>query len=617
MAIKFSCPNCGKNLSVKDQLAGKRGACSGCKKVITIPDPGALARAAAQEAEALAAAAFADAQVAAPEPETKTIDFTCPMCDEKVTVSMELAGKQTPCPSCRRIIKVPLPVKKEPVDWRTVKAGGPSGARRDTEPAPDGAWGSTTSAGTVSRESLLEAEAIPDLEEDEGARRRWIVRGVVAALLLVAGGAGVWGAITLMARNRQEKLMDQAVAAVTAADASSKYAPETLGAVHEAAGEYQLRMGKGDSATKASTEFEHARKAYGAVAQPERDLLLAGLALRQVELGGDKGEVDQGHKLDWKEAQKAVRQTLEQLKGTDGRTDGPRVEAARLVARRLAARGQAARAQVLLSQLRYSDQAGEASEEQIERVAAAGVELFQAGAKKEAEAIVQHALELNKPRGKGDAAKAPPLAPSLVTLCELLGKPVPQPRPGADEEADRDSILIGRAEAQARQGNKDRAWQMTGEARNAQVRLRALVAIAGSQTGNPPDAAFTQTALDLYNGELKGQGVPDWLVLRLCQLGARDLLFDRAEQAAASITNVGLRGQAQLAILRGRLAASSEKAGDELPKTLPEKSAARAPAWLTFARHNAREGGALKAVDTWDEPLRPLGWAGIALGLQD
>ena len=37
MAIKFKCPFCDRPLIVKDELAGKKGPCPGCKKVVTIP----------------------------------------------------------------------------------------------------------------------------------------------------------------------------------------------------------------------------------------------------------------------------------------------------------------------------------------------------------------------------------------------------------------------------------------------------------------------------------------------------------------------------------------------------------------------------------------------------
>src|SRR4051812_48601383 len=114
MTIKFTCPHCHKALSVKDHLAGKRAACPSCKRTLMIPAP----IGAAADVEALAAAAFADAAAAAPAQPTGPIAFICPYCDESVQVAAELAGKQTPCPQCRRIIKVPMPVQDQPKDWR-------------------------------------------------------------------------------------------------------------------------------------------------------------------------------------------------------------------------------------------------------------------------------------------------------------------------------------------------------------------------------------------------------------------------------------------------------------------------------------------------------------------
>src|SRR5262245_15474916 len=130
MSIRFNCRHCQKTLKVAAELAGKRARCPGCKQAITIPtlDPVALA-----EAEAMAAAAFADESAnAAEQKHVGTIKFQCAFCDEMVEVSAELGGKQTPCPECRRIVKVPLPEKKEPLDWRKVTARGPAaGLRRD------------------------------------------------------------------------------------------------------------------------------------------------------------------------------------------------------------------------------------------------------------------------------------------------------------------------------------------------------------------------------------------------------------------------------------------------------------------------------------------------------
>src|SRR5437868_5439051 len=35
--ISFDCPSCGKNLTVKDDLAGKKGKCPKCRGVIMVP----------------------------------------------------------------------------------------------------------------------------------------------------------------------------------------------------------------------------------------------------------------------------------------------------------------------------------------------------------------------------------------------------------------------------------------------------------------------------------------------------------------------------------------------------------------------------------------------------
>lgn len=60
--MKFSCPSCGKTLNVKDDFAGKKARCPGCKEVLTVPH--------APAPEAAAAA------VAAPTAKAST----CPSC---------------------------------------------------------------------------------------------------------------------------------------------------------------------------------------------------------------------------------------------------------------------------------------------------------------------------------------------------------------------------------------------------------------------------------------------------------------------------------------------------------------------------------------------------------
>src|SRR5688500_14588127 len=105
MTIAFKCPHCKKPLRVKPELAGKRGACPACKKPIVIPAP--VGKPA--DVDEFAAAALIEAAAAKEEVVAKPVKFTCSWCDEPVEVAAELAGKQTPCPACKRIVKVPLP----------------------------------------------------------------------------------------------------------------------------------------------------------------------------------------------------------------------------------------------------------------------------------------------------------------------------------------------------------------------------------------------------------------------------------------------------------------------------------------------------------------------------
>src|SRR5262249_54028826 len=126
-----------------------------------VPPPKAAPPPPSSDVESEAASLLAD-RVSQDEPaEVKTIDFQCPLCDEMIHVDASLAGRRAPCRECSRIVKVPELKKQQKKDWRDAGANLPAGARRDTEPAPEGAWGSA-SAGVVSRAALVEADVLPD-----------------------------------------------------------------------------------------------------------------------------------------------------------------------------------------------------------------------------------------------------------------------------------------------------------------------------------------------------------------------------------------------------------------------------------------------------------------------
>jgi hypothetical protein len=44
MTIKFNCPKCKKELSIKDEMAGKQGKCPGCQSMLKVPAPAAVPR---------------------------------------------------------------------------------------------------------------------------------------------------------------------------------------------------------------------------------------------------------------------------------------------------------------------------------------------------------------------------------------------------------------------------------------------------------------------------------------------------------------------------------------------------------------------------------------------
>jgi hypothetical protein len=651
MAIKFTCPHCGKSYSVKDQLAGKKAACKDCKKVITIP--AATAAPAAVDVEALAAAAFTDEPPPPPVVDTRTIDFECPQCGEPVQQPFELAGKQAPCPSCRRIVKVPMPIKNEPKDWRKIDTRGPSAARANLEPAPEGAWGSATSAGVVSRQALVDAAAIPELEDEATTRRQWIIRGVVAASVLCVLGLGVWGVLSLVAKSRQDKAMARAIAAVSAEDAADKFSNEQIAAVHQAAGEYYLRDGKSDSIQRAGDQFQHARQALARAKSSERDVMLIDLALAQIDLGGDKAEADSKRALDWTETLARVRQALELVTALEARRDG-----ARAVARKLIAKGQAKGAQTLagkLAQVKPTAAENDTDNPAAEIQAVVALELLRTNHKGEAETLAASALAASKPvaipprPGQPQPIGTPqlkqvPVSPSLVALCKLLGKEPPTPRETYKEikkldkdgkpikkggkevkeyektldESDLNQITVGEAEWQARQGNFDQARKLLAE-RTPLVRLRGLTALAGvAADADASDKTDLNAACDLVEGELKGKGVPPWLLLRLIQLEVRGGAGERAAQLAEFIADAGLKAQAQLAVFRSRLEAAKDKTDDSSTGAVADNTAARALAWMALARHNAgHDGSAAKAVDGWEEPFKTMGLAGLALGLQD
>jgi hypothetical protein len=602
MPIKFKCPNpsCRKTLSVKDELAGKKAACPACKKVLTIPVPPTVATpsppAPGQDAEALAAHFLAD-EPKVTEEEPKTIDFTCPYCDEELHLDVELAGKQAPCPECGRIVKVPQLVKQQKADWRGGAAGIPSGARRDTEPAPEGAWGSTTKT-VVSGDALEEAGALPSQRREPVTLARWIMRGMLAAAAVGVLVVGVLLVISWLGGKRQEKLLAKAMEALSA----NKVTGASGAVLHMAAGQYHLRRNEKDSIKPdkgnrgAKNQFEAARNRLRD-RTPDCDALLIELAEAQLGMAGSPAEVTEGKRVSWADALKEAGLTLLSIREPQQRMQG-----LRQVTRLLIAKEQAPLARDLARQLGGP-----------EPLAVVALEYFRAGQKEDAARFLETIKPTLQPR-KGPTGKPlpVPLSVDVVALLVVLGddKAVPAPK----EDTLKDVVLVGKAAGFAWRGQPEEARKLIAKASSALVRLEALVAAADAPSAD--NEAFTADAIALAE---KKEGLPGWLMVRLVREGLHanvpeEKLLGLAQQLAPKDP---MRGWVEMPIFRARLARAEGKAEESLLELVDKGTLAHAQACVELARHNTlKDNDTDKAVDKWDEALRPFGYIGVALGLQ-
>ncbi len=627
MPIKITCPHCKRAMLVDERLAGRKGRCKACQQMLTVPSLPTSGPAASgdgkpqapqeskpsgpatpSDVEEEAAALFSDEPKPAEAVETKTLDLNCPFCDEPIQFPANLAGKREPCPKCRRIVKVPELEKKDPKDWRKVETRGPAGARPANQPEPEGAWGSTTIRG-VGQETLVKAGVIPKVEKPRTLwqKARWPVLGV--SLLVVLGVAGLIG-YRWWGRRAVERAVHEAVAFADSPEAK----PEQKAALSLAAGEYYLhsrtalpdpRTGASDPpATTANKQLGTAFNTLRPLSKSEeRDALLTDLALAQIDLGGDKAEVDAGFRLSWDEIQKRLVAILGQITNAEARLD-----ALRIVVERLRASGQAARVLPLTNQMSASANADKAA-----ALAVVGIESFMAGDLQTAERAVDAALQPPPKDGKPQ-----PLRAEVVALALMLEKKK-LPAVG-DSDEDKANEHIGKVEALARLGKWDEARKQAnkndfGEA----VPFRARLAIAAAAVdAKVPDTTDIESALKTAEGLAKNED-RSWSLLRLTQLALRTSVpEERVQTVADKISNPALRGRAQLAVFRARLDKLNQTVEDAAADKIDAKTLARSLAAQTLARHNTRLNPSYNdVVQTWPQPLKAFGALGVALGMQD
>ncbi len=524
---------------VPEHLAGKKGRCKACQQMLTVPAlPAANAPAAEQakaeappppvDVEAAAAALFADEPKPAEPVEVQTIDFNCPYCEEPIHLSAELAGKRAQCPECKHIIKVPELVKKDPKDWRKVEARGPSAAQAPDQPAPEGAWGSTT-ARTVGKQSLVEAGVIPTTVPPRTLwqKVRWPLLGIGLALVLSA--SGLIGYHWWQQRGA-ERGLQEALAFASSADAN----PTTQAALAMGAGEYYLHARKSDSAEKANKQFGQTLNTLRPASQGnERDALLTDLALAWIDLSGDKSDADKGLCLPWEKTHQFLQATLQAIHDTEAR-----LQALRVVSQRLLERGQAARV-LSLTNLIYSAGDAEAAADKAAALAVVGFEFLKADDRQSAEKAADAALQLYR------KDKPPPLRAEVVALALVLEKKnVP---PAAKEAKEKDDEHIGKVEALARQGDWDKARkQASVDEFDEVVQFRARLAVAAAAVdAKIADTTDIESAMKTAESGLSDKEELSWSMLRLTQLAVQTSVpRERVQALADKIGNTALRGRA-------------------------------------------------------------------------
>ncbi|MFL5330444.1 MAG: hypothetical protein ACJ8C4_16195 [Gemmataceae bacterium] len=598
MAIAFACPQCKKSFKVKDELAGKKVACTQCKNIMVVPaKPLPLEDQHALEAAAIAALGVEERAAtngSATHPAATAegaVSLECPFCFETVEFSADKAGKKAPCPSCRRILNVPAAKAEKPKDdWRSVTER-PTLAKVDVDPAMEQSWGNPQGAGIVSRDALLEAEVIVDRKTLAGPKRGifWASAGIVAlvaiGLFWIVGGRK-------MADDRRYALVD---AALKAADAKPND-PNSLPAgwaseVYCAAGTFYLHESK-PNAKLAAQMFSKARNAANQAEPIDRSGLLLEVLAAQTELIGTEAQVKLEQALPFDDVRKELRQTMQRFRELPPEFGWLSIET---LTRKLGTTGSKEPLVVSLAHEALAD------ESRNEALAIVALTLMAQGAA--AEPIAQQALE-------GDSQ-----SPRVAALAILLKKPAKLPEP-TDAEA-RLPARLAYAEGYARAGEIEKAKKAVGGSQEEQAAVMAVIADAAA------DAKSSETLTEATNFVIK-QGekftLPAWAVDRVGRACLRAGRADLARQLADGCKLPNVKPWLELDALQANLANSNTIADVDSAARVGEKTVAQSVACVALARHNARLSSKdpKAAVEAWPlVPARPVGFAGTALGLQD
>ena len=320
-------------------------------------------------------------------------------------------------------------------------------------------------------------------------------------------------------------------------------------------------------------------------------------------MGGDKADVEKGLAIPWDKTQQRFEAALREIH--DGEA---RLQALRAVAQRLIARGQSERVLPMTNRI-SSDNDGD----KVAALSVVGLEFFKAKDQSKAEKAANDALLLYE--GK----PPPPLRAEFVALALTL-KMNKLPKPGEEPE-DQANEHIGKVEALARQDEWDEARKLANEDKFDEiVRFQARFALAAAAVdAQLPNTEDVEAAMKMAEGGLSNKAELSWSMLRLIQLALNaNVPEDRIQALADKIGNVAVRGRAQLAVFRARLAKSKQAVEDSAVDKIDAKTLSSSLAAQALARHNTHWGANYAGVvQSWPQPRKAFGSLGIALGSQD
>lgn len=594
MPIRFRCPGCQKVLSVKEHLAGKRAPCPACKHPLQIPVPKQATQAKLEEA----AVALLTGEMEEQQQEQQvqeTIKFECEFCDEEIEFSVELAGKREQCPHCRNLVKVPAPkVQAKAKDWRdTGKARrliAETLLKQDTPEGMEDAWGTMTDKGRVSKGSLEEAGALPEVVEEPVPMYvtvgRWMQRGFLA-LVAVAAVVGIYYWVSSYRLEELEKTsLQEAMASyksfkeeVKEDSAKKDMSPGWAAVFHQSLSQY---FQKKELARKAVGMLQNARGQIDdptrkTPIQPDEELMLIEIGLSFLPLGGDEEQVVQKTRIGWEEIGEELGRVLRAIRSEEGRAF-----ALRVINDQLRKINKADLAVTLTNQATTANGASLVAAEQISLL---------------------YALDREK------------LAPKLMA---------PPPENGGSIDRVRAAAY---AMAHAQRGDTEKAIKIansvaSGSSRSAVHRVEALMCAAETALDHGKTAEakeIFETANSQLKAYLKFGKVSPLLLYRQVLLATKIPGVEEPVALLDDIKHEGMRAYTELALEKAR--AKDGSTAIDPGKISDPNTLAYGLAWNIAAYEKTKNGnqsGILEKIRQGEPPaLKPLLYAGMAVAIQE